>query len=113
MSIKSSLIREPAGVSVRLRDRRRLCRVGVGYGSVRRHVKGERRVNGRRYVGVEQRHRRSLGKLLARELGEFFAREGLISLRWPLGHRGFPRESAELPWLNVVSCAAFAYATAL
>src|SRR5919202_1833706 len=94
---------------VGLRDRGRLGGLRERDRVVRQDVQRDGRVHRRGNVGVDQRHRGALGQLLARELLELLARQGLVLLGGLIRHvmllYGLPC------WIGVC-CAASAAAVA-
>src|SRR3954451_31588 len=94
--------------SVRLRDRGVLAGVRDRRRAVGDGVQGDRGVHRRRDVGVEERHRRALGQLLAGELRELLARQRPVLL-------GLVRHASllqRLLWSIGVCCCAAATAAA-
>src|SRR3954451_1197003 len=97
--LRRSVRLRDGGVLAGARDRRR----AVGDG-----VQGDRRVHRRRDVGVDERHRRALGQLLAGELRELLARQRPVLL-------GLVRHASllqRLLWSIGVCCCAAATAAA-
>src|SRR3954467_10162853 len=95
--------------SVRLRDRGVLAGVRDRRRAVGDGVQGDRRVHRRRDVGVEERHRRALGQLLARELRELLARQRPVLLGRLIRHASLLQR---LLWSMGVCCCAAATAAA-